>query len=150
MRKGDLSPWSPAKSTMTPDLFRGSFVSNFLEDFFNNSFMAGFSSPMRTDIKETQDNYILEIEMPGYGKEDIRVECIDGRITVSARQIQQRDEENHNYIRQERNYGKVSRSYSFDDINEEMVSAEYKDGILRITVPKQKESMQKRKQIDIH
>ena len=145
----DLSPWSPAKSSMSPDLVRGNFIGSFLEDFFNNSFMAGFSSPMRTDIKESQDDYVLEIEMPGYVKEDIRVECMDGRITVSAHHLHQRDEEQQNYIRQERHHGKVSRSYSFDDIDEEMVRAEYKEGILKITVPKLKESMQLRKQLDI-
>lgn len=148
--KKDLSPWSPGRSMMPSEFLKGTFGSGFLEDFFNNSFMAGFSSTMRTDVKESEGNYILEIEMPGYNKEDIRVECMDGRVTVSAQHTQHSEENRHNVLRQERHYGKISRSYNFEGIDEEMVSAEYKDGILRITVPKQQESTQRKKMIDIH
>lgn len=149
MRK-DLSPWSPGKSMMPSEFLKGTFGTGFLEDFFNNSFMAGFSSTMRTDVKEAEGNYILEIEMPGYSKEDIRVECIDGRVTVFAQHMPHSEEQGQNVLRQERHYGKVSRSYNFEGIDEEMVSAEYKDGILKITVPKQQQSMQRKKMIDIN
>lgn len=149
MRK-DLSPWSPGRSMMPSEFLKGTFGNGFLEDFFNNSFMAGFSSTMRTDVKEAEGSYILEIEMPGYNKEDIRVECMDGRLTVSAQHAQQSEEHRQNVLRQERHYGKISRSYNFEGIDEEMVSAEYKDGILKITVPKQQESTQRKKMIDIH
>ncbi|HCF49100.1 MAG TPA: Hsp20/alpha crystallin family protein [Syntrophomonas sp.] len=146
----DLSHWSPGKSMMPSEFLKGTFGNSFLEDFFNNSFMAGFSSTMRTDIREAQGSYILEIEMPGYSKEDIKVECVDGRITVSAQHMKQMEQENQNVIRQERHYGRVARSYSFEGIDEEMVRAEYKDGILRINIPQQQESTRRKKQIDIH
>lgn len=149
MRK-DLSHWTPGRSLMPAEFLKGTFGDGFLEDFFNHSFMAGFSSTMRTDVKETDDAYLLEVEMPGYSKEHIQVECMNGRVAVSAQHMQQNEDKNPNYLRQERHYGKVSRSYAFEGIDEERVSAEYKDGILRINVPKQQESIQRRKQIDIH
>lgn len=149
MRK-DLGPWSPGRSMMPSEFLKGTFGNGFLEDFFNNSFMAGFSSTMRTDVKEAEDNYILEIEMPGYAREDIQVVCTDGRVTVSAQHMQQNEEQKQNMLRQERYWGKVSRSYNFEGIDEEMVSAEYKDGILKITVPKRQGSTQRKKMIDIH
>lgn len=146
----DMMPWTPGKSLMPSEFFKGTYGTSFLEDFFNNSFMAGFSSAMRTDVKENDSSYILEVEMPGFQKENIRIECSDGRMTISAEHTQQDEEKKPSYIRQERHYGRVSRSFSFEGIDEDQVSAEYKDGILRITVPKQREPHKQSKQIDIH
>lgn len=146
----DVSLWSSGRGLAPVDFIKDTFGSGFLDDFFNRSFMAGFSSPMRTDIKETENSYIMEIEMPGFSKDNIRVECVEGRIKVSAQHTRETDENRPNLVRQERHYGRISRSYSFEEINEERVSAEYKDGILRIDVPKQHESTPGLKKIEIH
>ncbi len=146
----DLSPWSGGRSQSPAEFLKDSFGNGFLDDFFNHSFFSGFSSTMRTDIKENDDDYVLEVEMPGFSKEHIRVECVQGRITISARHVRQEEEGRENMLRQERHFGRVSRSYSFDGIDEEGVHAEYRDGILKISVPKQHQSTPGRKQIDIH
>ena len=146
MRK-DLTPY---RHTMPSDMMRGSFPANFLENFFNNSFMAGLTSSMRSDIRETEQEFILEVEMPGYTKENINVECHDGRLTVSAANTQEMDENEGNYVRQERQFGRISRSYRIDGINEDRISAEYRNGILRLTLPKSTDMRDKVKRIDIH
>lgn len=143
----DLSPY---RHSMPSDLLKGSFPTNFLENFFNNSFMAGLNSSMRSDIKENDQEFIVEVEMPGYAKENITVECQDGQLTVSAVNMQNADEERGSYVRQERQFGRVSRSYRMDGIDEEKITAEYRDGILRLTLPKSFDSNDNRRRIDIN
>lgn len=146
MRK-DLTPY---RLSMPADLLRGSSQGNFLENLFNNSFMAGFNSSMRSDIKENDQEFIVEIEMPGFMKENISVECHEGHLTVSAINMHDLDEEKASYVRQERQYGRVSRSYTMDGIDEDRISAQYRDGILRLTLPKSLNTNERRKHIDIH
>ncbi|MDD4803144.1 MAG: Hsp20/alpha crystallin family protein [Syntrophomonas sp.] len=145
--KRDLTPYH---RSMPAELSRGLFPSNLLENLFNNSFMAGFNSSMRSDIKENEREYTMEIEIPGFAKEDIHVECQDGYLTVSAINLQDQNEEKANYVRQERQYGKISRSYKIEDIEEDKITAEYRGGILRLSLPKSSGINEKRKRIDIH
>lgn len=146
MRK-DLNPYH---RSMPSEMLRGSFPGNLFESILNNSFMAGFNTSMRSDIKETNQEYILEVEIPGFSKENINVECQDGLLTISAINTQDTDDNTANYVRQERQFGKISRSYRIDGINEDQILAEYRDGILRLTLPKSNETNEKRKRIAIH
>jgi HSP20 family protein len=135
---------------MPSEMLRGSFPGNLFESILNNSFMAGFNTSMRSDIKETNQEYILEVEIPGFSKENINVECQDGLLTISAVNMQDTDDNTANYVRQERQFGKISRSYRIDGIDEDQILAEYRDGILRLTLPKSNETNEKRKRIAIH
>lgn len=146
MRK-DLTPYH---RSMPSEMLRGSFPGNLFESILNNSFMAGFNSSMRSDIKETNQEYILEVEIPGYSKENINVECQDGQLTISAINMQDTHDNTANYVRQERQYGRISRSYRIDGIDEDRIMAEYRDGILSLTLPKSNDTNEKRKHIDIH
>ncbi|MEA4924271.1 MAG: Hsp20/alpha crystallin family protein [Syntrophomonadaceae bacterium] len=145
--KRDMAPYQRYNP---PEMLRGSFPGNFLDNFFNNSFMAGFNTNMRSDIKENEHEYVVEIEMPGYAKENIDVACQDGHLTITAANSQENDEEKNNYIRQERQFGRISRSYRIDGINENKITAAYRNGILVLTLPKSDDSQDKRKRIDIH
>jgi HSP20 family protein len=142
----DLTPYHHSM----PSDMRGSFPANFLENLFNNSFMAGFTSSMRSDIKETNQEFIVEVEMPGFSKENINVVCQDGQLTISAINMHNTDQEKASYVRQERQYGQISRSYRMDGIDEDRIIAEYRDGILRLTLPKSNDTNEKRRRIDIH
>ena len=109
------------------DFFRG-------DDFFTRR----EQSLMKTDIKEKGDNYIIEMDLPGYEKENINLELKDGYLTISAKvEKNNSSDENERYVHKERFYGECSRSfYVGDDVKEEDIKAEFKNGILNIEVPK--------------
>lgn len=94
---------------------------------------------MRTDIKEQKDGYELEIDLPGYKKEDIAAELKDGYLTITAsskKEAEEKDEKG-TYIRRERYSGSCSRSfYVGEDITQEDIKAKFENGILKIGVPK--------------
>lgn len=97
---------------------------------------------MKTDVKEKDGNYILEIDVPGYSKDDIKIELENGYLTVTAEKVENKDEEDKksHYIHKERFYGKCSRSYyAGEDVKEEDIKAAFKNGILTIEFPKEKE-----------
>ena len=95
---------------------------------------------MKTDIKEKDDCYELEMDLPGFTKEEIQVSLEDGVLTVSAEKGLDQDEQEKKsgrYIRRERYCGECSRSfYIGDGITEKDVSAKFEDGILKLSIPK--------------
>ena len=95
---------------------------------------------MKTDIKEMKDGYELEIDLPGFKKDEVTAELKDGYLTVSAAKGLDQDEqekETGRYIRRERYAGACQRSYYVgEDITEEDIKAEFKHGILKLFVPK--------------
>ena len=97
-------------------------------------------SAMKTDVKETDAGYELDIDLPGYKKEDVKAELKDGYMTISAEKKSEdgeKDEKSGKYLRRERYYGSCSRSfYVGEDMTEEDIKAKFEDGILKISVPK--------------
>lgn len=111
---------------------------DLFDTFFSDSMFRDNKHLMRTDIKEDENGYDLEIEMPGFNKENINLSLNDGYLTIEAeiKQKENSEDENH-YIRRERFYGSVKRSYYVGkDVTEEDIKAQYNDGILSINVPK--------------
>lgn len=106
---------------------------------------------MKCDVYEKDGNYNIEMDIPGYDKKDIKIECDDNILTIVAEKTNENNEEDEGkkYIRRERVYGKVSRTFNFADIDEEAINAEFTDGILKITVPK-KEKVETKKVIKIN
>jgi HSP20 family molecular chaperone IbpA len=100
---------------------------------------APISSVMKTDIKENDGGFELDIDLPGYKKEDVKAQLKDGYMTISAETNQENDEKDDNgkYIRRERYSGTCSRSfYVGEDITEEDIKAKFDNGILKVFVPK--------------
>lgn len=94
---------------------------------------------MKTDIRETDEGYELDIDLPGFKKDEIQAELKNGYLTVSAAKGLDKDEQNKKgeYIRRERYAGSMSRSfYVGEHLNEEDIKAKYEDGILKLSVPK--------------
>ena len=94
---------------------------------------------MKTDIRETDGSYELDIDLPGFKKDEIKVQLKDGYLTLSAAKGLDKDEQDKkgNYIRRERYAGTLSRSfYVGDAVSEEDIHAKYEDGILKLSVPK--------------
>jgi len=146
----DLTPFRKNSSLLPSDFLKNFFGSDFVDDFFNNTLLSHTPSYIRTDIKETEKEYILEADLPGFKKENINVEYHDEVLTVSAKKNDEIKEEKDSYVRRERNYGEISRSFHVDNIREEEIKGEYKNGVLRIILPKAESSIQKKKTIDIN
>ena len=94
---------------------------------------------MRTDIKETQNGYELDIDLPGYKKSDVQAELKEGYLMISAstRKDESEKDKDGKYLRRERYYGSCSRSfYVGDAVTQEDIKARFEDGILKVTVPK--------------
>lgn len=113
---------------------------SILDDMFDDSFFTKREREiMKTDIREKDGNYIIDIDMPGCDKNDIKIELNNGYLTVTATINREVNDENkeENYLHQERFYGKCSRSYyAGDNIKEEDIIASFKNGILTLTFPK--------------
>ena len=116
------------------NLFDSAFDDVFYDPFFKKN-----GSYMKTDVKEKDGNYLLEMDLPGYQKEDISLELKDGYLQVTAARNSANEEKDHqgNIIRQERFSGSCSRSfYVGDHTVESDIKASYENGELKITVPK--------------
>jgi len=129
---------------------RNSF--DLFDDFFDDGFLPQppkkEKNLMRTDIREKKDKFIVDVDLPGFEKENIKLNLDNGYLNISAKM----DKETHNpeeerFVRRERFYGECSRSfYVGDDIKEEDINAEFKNGILKIEIPK-KELEDKTKEV---
>ncbi len=111
---------------------------DIFEDTFNSLFRPFYvgeeASVMKTDIRETDNEYLMDVEMAGFDKKDISLKFESGYLTVSAKKGE-KDEDGVNYIRRERAYS-CSRSYYLGDVDEKLIKAKYNNGVLEVTVPK--------------
>ena len=124
---------------------RRNYGFDVFDDFFNDPF---FTTPargnnntlMRTDIKDDGANYLLEMELPGFKKEDIKAELKDGYLTISATHEENKDEKDANgkLLRQERYSGSCKRSfYVGEALKQEDIRAGFENGILKLQFPKE-------------
>ena len=127
------------------------FGENLFDEFFSDPFTAMVpqgrnplygkhaKNLMKTDVRETESTYELDIDLPGFKKDEVNVELKDGYLTIEAAKGLDKDEPDKNgrYIRQERYAGAMSRSfYVGEEIVPAEVTAKFEDGILRLSVPK--------------
>ena len=121
------------------------FLDNMVDDFF-----ARDENRMKCDVYEKEGIYHVEMDLPGLKKEDIKIELNNGNLTISAEKSSDNEEkdENKKYIRRERTYGKVSRTFYLGDVNEDAIDASFNNGTLTISIPKADEDKAK-KFIDI-
>lgn len=128
-------------SLFTENLF-DDFFNDFDEDFFgkkNPLYGKHAQNMMKTDIREKDDSYELDVDLPGFKKDEIKVQLKDGYLTLSAAKGLDKDQQDKqgNYIRRERYAGTMSRSFFVgEDVAQEDIHAKYEDGILRLSVPK--------------
>ena len=101
--------------------------------FFNG---ASAVSVFRTDVVDTGDAYKLESELPGFKKEDIKIDVENDVLTISAERKADSKEEKDNYVKRERFYGSFSRSFDVSGVNVDGIEAAYTDGVLTLTMPK--------------
>lgn len=125
---------------------------NMFDDFFDDSFVEPKNDTLLCDVKENDKEYEMNISMPGYNKDDIKVDLTNGYLTISATthdDQEEKDSQGH-LIRQERYHGSLSRSfYVGDDLTSEDVKARYDNGELHITLPKATKQVENKSYIAI-
>lgn len=134
---------------MLPSVFGENLFDDSLSDFFGfGRMMPHISSElygkhaknlMKTDVRELDGSYELDVDLPGFKKDEVTVDLQDGYLTISAAKALDKDEsaQKGKFLRQERCSGSMSRSfYVGDDVESTDICAKYEDGILKISVPK--------------
>lgn len=130
-----------------PSIFGDSLMDDFMDDFDRSWYPTQralygkrAANIMRTDIHEDEDSYVVDIDLPGFKKDEITLKLEDGNMTVEAAKAVDKDEEDKKsgkFIRQERFAGNCRRSfYVGDDVRPEDISASFENGVLTIRVPK--------------
>ncbi len=124
-------------------------VNNFFDDMFNDPFFNSIertnTQVMRTDIHEKDGNYILEMELPGFKKEDIKADLKDGYLTISAQKNETSEEKDDkgNCVHKERFTGTCNRSFYVGDVlTQDDIKAAFTDGILTLSFPKEPEKIE--------
>ena len=138
----------PRNNNLGFSLFDNMFDDMFRDPFFTNS---NNTKLMKTDIQEKDNNYILDMDLPGYEKEDIKAQLKDGYLTITAQKNTSNDDkdEKGNYIRRERYCGKCSRSFYVGNINKDEIKAKFENGVLEVTLPKEQKAVDKNNKIAI-
>ena len=106
-------------------------------------------SAFRTDVLDTGDAFKLECELPGFKKEDIKLDVENDCLTISAERKENKDEEKHSFIKRERFYGSYSRSFDVSGIDVDRISASYTDGVLSLELPKKVEKAPEARRLEI-
>ena len=126
------------------------FGENLFDDFFNDFDMfPGWSgrnplygkharNMMKTDVRETENSYEVDVDLPGFQKDEIRLDLKDGYLTIQAAKGLDKDQQDKKgkYIRQERYAGAMSRSFYVGDVEPDQICAKYEHGVLQISLPK--------------
>lgn len=133
---------------LTPSIFGRNFVDDFFNDPFDDMFRDMFRTSyertntnglMSTDVQDLGDHYQMEMELPGYQKEDLKADLKDGYLMISAQHKEENDtkDENGKFVRRERYTGNCSRSfYVGEDITQDDIKAKFENGVLRLDIPK--------------
>ena len=133
---------------MMPSIFGENLFDEFFDDDFPMIPMRSIRNPlygknaknlMKTDVRETDNTYELDVDLPGFKKDEVQLDLKDGYLTISAAKGLNKDQEDKKgkYIRQERYAGACSRSFFVGEgIEPRDVSAKFEDGILRVSLPK--------------
>jgi HSP20 family protein len=137
-----LVPWNPFREMDN--------VSREMSNFFDfPKFFGGYSSP-RVDVYETDNDVVVKAEIPGVSKEDLNLYVDENTVKLSGQTKKEDEFNNDSTYRAERYYGSFSRVIPLPvEVKSEKAKAEYKDGILNITIPKAEPSKVKGKKIDI-
>ena len=138
---------------MVPSIFGENLFDDFFDDFFDwpaydkqmkdaqkKLYGRRAGNMMKTDVRDHDDHYEIDVDLPGFKKEELSLELTDGYLTIKAAKGLDKDDKEKKtgkYIRRERYMGSMTRSfYVGDTITQEEIKAEYKNGVLKLTVPK--------------
>ena len=138
---------------LTP--FRSNYYVSAYDPFkemeeFERRFFGQRTPAMKTDIRETENAYILESDLPGFTREDIHAEVKDGYLTIRAERKSDNEDKNENYLRRERSFGSFSRTFDLEGIDADAISASFKNGVLTLELPKLAPKAEEAKKLEIN
>ncbi len=119
---------------------------NMLDDFFNNSWIDNRSqirNVFKMDVKDEENAFVVEAEMPGIKKDEIKIDYVDNQLIISVESQQVQNNDQKNYIHRERRYSSQKRSIQLRDVDITQIDARLDDGILKIVLPKVESKMSK-------
>lgn len=128
------------------------FFNNFFGNFFDDDFLMPsnfMGNSFRVDLKETEDSYMIEADLPGIQKDAVNIEYENNYLVISAKREDNIEDKNDNYVRRERHYGEFRRAFYVDNIDESKIKASFRDGVLKVDLPKLNKEIQRKKRIDI-
>ncbi len=123
------------------------FFDRVFHDFFGNS-ISNFDN-FSTDVIDKGDSYLLQAELPGFNKEEIKIDLDRETLTISATHSEEKKDKKDNYVRQERSYRSYCRSFHIPGIRKESIAAAYSNGVLEVTLPKENGVVEEPKRIEV-
>ena len=133
----ELMPYATRRTVMNPF------------SFFDSDFWGTAAGEIKTDITDTGDAFKLEADLPGFKKEDIKIDVENDCLTISAERKLDNEEKKPNFVKRERFYGSYSRSFDVSGINVEGIDAAYNDGVLTLNLPKKVETVPASRRLEI-
>lgn len=135
-RRGDLYNYNPFRD-----------LDKLEKEFFGSSNLGEF----KTDIKDNGSEYELEADLPGFKKEDIRLDISGDELVINAERHSEYEEKDKqgNFVKCERSYGSYSRSFDISGVKQEEIKASYKDGVLKLILPKTDKALPESKHLKI-
>lgn len=130
--------------------FYGDF-DNWFNSVAKGSESEGAAWNPSVDVYETENSYVLKADLPGIKKEDINLDVNNNTLTIKGDKKFEEKVEKDNYLRIERRYGSFSRSFTLSEkVDKENISANYKDGVLEVTLPKKEEAKPKEIKVEVN
>ena len=118
----------------------------YLDDFFDD-FVPMPKMPkneMKCDIYENGGRVHIELDVPGFNKDDVKVDLDDGILTIVASKHEDKEEKEKNYYRKERSYGSFKRQFNVGNVKENEIDAKFNNGVLKISFPKEEQKQSKK------
>ena len=137
---------------LTP--FRSNYYVSAYDPFkemeeFERRFFGQRTPAMKTDIRETENSYILESDLPGFSREDIHAEINNGYLTIRAEHKSENEDKNESYLRRERTYGTFTRTFDLEGIDAEAITASFQNGVLTLNLPKLQPKTEEARKVEI-
>ena len=145
--ESEVSTWSPFKDLVNMQREVGRLFDGLFSDLDGDGNSVASWSP-RADVIENGESYVIKAELPGVGKNDVKITLRENVLTIKGEKKQEKEEKDHNYHRIERSYGSFERSFSLpSNVKHDKIDAAFKDGVLIVTLPKAEEA--KPKEIEV-
>ena len=136
----ELTPYSTRRTVYDPF--------NLFNDFFGTNSNNAIAE-LRTDITDKGDSFVLEADLPGFKKDDIKIDLENDRLTIKAERRSEHEDNKNVCIRRERRFGSFERSFDVSGIDTSGIKANYTDGVLTLTLPKRPELAPDNRSIEI-
>lgn len=125
--------------SLLPEKF---YLDDFFEDFVPMPKMP--KNEMKCDIYEKGGEVHIELDVPGFNKEDVKVDLDDGILTIAASKHEDKEEKEKNYYRKERSFGSFKRQFNVGNVKENEIDAKFNNGVLKISFPKEEQKQSKK------